>query len=313
MTRAWLVIDSGGTKTHFALVSPQGEWLQESYGAGIGRVVDEEFEPLDEFACQAKQAAGEAMVEKVVVNLGGKNEKQVKRVLSDCFPEAAVAVFRESGGVLADAMRARYGADAIVLLGTGAITIARGAHGLLIFDGWGANMGDVASGYWIGLEAIRRSLLELEGEKPLSSLAKMVTGMETPFSDEDTGEKVMQLRDQARAHIGMPLERARVASFCKVASACAQEGDESALNIFSDAGSGLGDTVIRALKKSGCIHHPRVLVIGGVARIAHLWGKAFEEKLKAAFSEASWESRDCDILEGAVIYAQNMKIGGKKA
>ncbi|MBQ3066422.1 MAG: hypothetical protein IJD18_00180, partial [Clostridia bacterium] len=77
--------------------------------------------------------------------------------------------------------------------------------------------------------------------------------------------------------------------------------------------SGLGDTVIRALKKSGCTHHPRVLVIGGVARTSHLWGKAFEEKLKAAFPEASWESRDCDILEGAVIYAQNMKIGGKKA
>lgn len=306
MNENWLLIDSGGTKSHIMLTASDGEILNETVCPGIGLAVDHENEPLDDFSGVIRSLCEGVRVDRAVVNLGGKNNRQVYNVLADCVPGADIHVLRESSGVLADSMRAHFGADVIVLMGTGVIVIGRGSKGMFIADGWGVNIGDVASGYWIGLQAIQRSLAALEDPDAWTPLAAEVTGHSAPFAAADTGDVQMQLRDQARAHIGLPLDRARVAALTKKVRQFAESGDPMALSILNDAGTGMANTVARTLKACGREEAPRVLVIGGVAGLSHLWGDAFDQRLKSLFPQAEWEARQCDILEGCKAYAQNL-------
>lgn len=306
MSENWLLIDSGGTKSHIMLTASDGEILNETVCPGIGLAVDLENEPLDEFSGVIRTLCEDVHVDRAVVNLGGKNERQVHNVIAGCLPGTEVHVLRESSGILADAMRAHFGADVIVLMGTGVIVIGRGPKGMFIADGWGVNIGDVASGYWIGLQAIQRSLKALEDPFAWTPLAAEVTGHAVPFTAAETGDRQMQLRDQARAHIGLPLDRARVAALTRKVRQFAEKGDPMAVSILNDAGSGMADTVARTLRACGREEAPRVLIIGGVAGLSHLWGDAFDQRLKALFPQAAWEARQCDILDGCKAYAQNL-------
>lgn len=304
METVWLLVDSGGSKTHFVLTDPEGNFLKEAFSSGVGKSVDPVDEPLEEFSCEVRKLCRDFEVSCAAANLGGKNEFQLRRVLEECLPDAQIYVLRESSGVLADAMREAYHADVIVLLGTGAITIGSGPKGKFIADGWGCNIGDVASGYWIGMEAIRRSLNMLEMPEHVSSLASEITGRGEVFSPVADGIEMMRMRDAVRSHIGLPLERARVADFARTVRKHAEAGDILSLGILDDAGTGLADTVVRTLNVCGAGRTPHVLVVGGVASMAHLWGHSFERRLKNVYPGASWEARHCDILEGALAYAK---------
>lgn len=311
MDTVWLLIDSGGSKTHFALVNSEGYILKEAFSLGIGKIVDDVDMPLDEFTYEVNRLCQGLNVSCAVANLGGKNEFQLRRILGECLPNARIYVLRESSGVLANVMRESYCADVIVLMGTGTIAIGSGPKGSFIADGWGCNIGDTASGYWIGMEAIRRSLNALEAPEQFSSLASEITGRDDAFFPVEDNNMIMRMRDAVRSYIGLPLERTQVAGYAVIVRKHAEAGDLLSLSILDDAGTGLADTVLRTLNICGVDRKPHVLIIGGIASMAHLWGNSFERRLNKAYPGASWEARHCDILEGALAYARQQMSRGE--
>lgn len=48
------------------------------------------------------------------------------------------------------------------------------------------------------------------------------------------------------------------------------------------------------------------LIIDGVTILPHLWGDAFDNRLKAHFPQAARKARQCDIPDGCKAYAQNL-------
>ena len=298
-----LVIDSGGSKTHAVLYSPEGRIISEKSFGGFGYAIDEPDVDLPELAEQLSSLVGENgdSVRAVCANLGGKNDGQIRNILKRLFSKAAIAVIRESSGILMNEIRISEQADAVLLAGTGSIVLAAGSNGYFVSDGWGAEIGDAGSGYWIGREAVRASLMQLEGNEPLSILARKITGFSKPMDAGSTPDCLMTLRDAARTNI-RPMDRAGIARFSRICAEAAEQGDRQALDILTRAGAFLARTCVRALKKVSAPQNAKILMIGGLANCSAYIGAGFESEIKNYSHEAVWYSKQVDLTVGAYHY-----------
>lgn len=306
MTSYILTVDTGGSKTLISLFNQNGDFINDVRCAGVGVSYDSksDFSPISDALNELMDKKDFHHVKKVVINLGGTNTEEVRRVFSSYFPSARTEVFRESSGVIMSALREAEGADAILMAGTGSIALSKGKKGSIITDGWCPNIGDDGSGYWIGLEAISRSLKSLEKEESLSPLAKLITGREFPFSPVENTEELMLLRDNVRTRF-MPLNRASVAKLAKHAAIFSREGDLMATEIFNDAGIALAKTVLRGIKLAGCGDNAKIFVSGGLINCIDLWGNSFNLTLKSESKNYSWYTGTSDLTKGALYYAIN--------
>jgi N-acetylglucosamine kinase-like BadF-type ATPase len=201
-----LTVDTGGSKTELTLFDAAGNELvcQKCSGLGTAHTALLPVDALGESVLPLLGDRAPSCVGCVVINVGGSNTAQLEQAFASLFPHARVSAYRESSGIIMSALCDAEQADALLMAGTGSIAISKGPRRSMITDGWCPNVGDLGSGYWIGLEAIRRSVLSLENGQPLSPLAKEVTGFEHPFGAfESTGQQ-MELRDRVRARF-MPL------------------------------------------------------------------------------------------------------------
>ena len=285
MKEAFLTLDTGGSKSHVMLTDLCGDTIAESYFAGCGLSSDSDIELLPQLKreidkMRSAEGIASLTVKRAVVNLGGKNKNQIQRTLAACLPGTPIDIFRESEGVLAQEMGKAYGANAVLLAGTGFIAIAWGPDRRFVADGWGREIGDAGSGYDIGIRAIRRSLQALEEEGPLPLIAQRITGRSMPLRAEEPMDTQMKIRDAVRANF-MPLQRERVAALTKTVSECAACGDEAAKEIFQAAGRAMAKTVLRALSKADC-GEARILIAGGLTNCSAYWKEEFEKAVHAS-------------------------------
>lgn len=301
-----VTVDTGGTKTQITLFDKDGNKLSDARCKGIG--VTHESDAETKFLTEALNFLMEKRcftdVSKVIINVGGTNIEQIKDALSSHFSNARIEAYRESSGVIMSAICDCENADVLLMAGTGSIALAKGEKGNIITDGWCPNIGDFGSGYWIGLEAISRSLLSLEKSEPLSSLAKTITGRNAPFAAMEDTSRQMAMRDEVRSHF-MPLERSAVAKLTRVVADCARCGDQMAIDIFRDAGKELAKTVIRAMNIAECKENSVILVSGGVTACSELWKESFNETLKKEKENCIWRIGEADMTKGALHYALN--------
>ena len=180
MIKKLLAADIGGSKTRVQLLDIHGNILSETVTTGVAYATDEvaPLPPLENLlaAIEEKETVAAA-----AVNLGGKNTEQVSLSFRKFFPDIPIKIFRESEGTAAYALGREFGAQIILMAGTGAIAVGSAEEKYVITGGWGAHIGDDGSGYDIGLQAIRMTLRALDKKENLSSLAQFISGWETPL------------------------------------------------------------------------------------------------------------------------------------
>ena len=188
------------------------------------------------------------------------------------FPNAQVRVERESGGVIARAILSEYGANILVMAGTGCIAFARFRGKERVLGGWGYDIGDEGSGYYIGRKAVGYALRELDGEagKELSLFTRTVFQESEPFISSSF-EEFPKKRDSARGKLVR--DRRGIAALSKVVATCAREGCPLSLRVLKENAEELGALV--SLASAGEEEEIRVVINGGVAVIADLWQDAF--------------------------------------
>ena len=159
-----LTIDTGGSKSKLALFTLDGACVADGRCEGMGYVGEKKggFPFLKAVLKKLLNDIPFSSVETVVINLGGTNTEQLTAEFQSLFPLATIKAYRESSGVIMSAFCKAEAVNAILMAGTGTIALAIGDNGSVITDGWGPGVGDLGSGYWIGLEAIVRSLKMLE-------------------------------------------------------------------------------------------------------------------------------------------------------
>lgn len=280
-SKAFLTVDSGGSKTGLSLYTEDGALIREGKARGFGLAED-----CDQVLWEARQTLSDFCagyeITHAVCNLGGKNKKQIEKTFRSAFSNAAPKVFRESEGTVGLELCKMYGAEVTLMVGTGAIAIARAGDKAVISGGWGANISDGGSGYQLGLDAIRLALREIDGMGELSLLTQTLTGISEPPKPMDAVE-YCNFRDKVRQSL-MPFDRAHIASFAKTVFDCARRGDPQSLELYRKVGLDLAELVLSAAKKAGgelkC-----AVVNGGMVNGKEFFAESFEEKLKGEYGD----------------------------
>lgn len=275
----YLAIDIGGSKSKFVVFDKQRFEIDCVEIPGVGLACDSD-EDIPLFRKTILGITEKHSVSSVAVNLGGKNKGQIYRIIKECIPNIPISVYRESEGNAALAFGKLYDAEVVLLAGTGTIAIASSPTGeRIVSGGWGMNISDAGSGYYIGMEAIRRSLLALDKRGSLSEMEKEITGCTTPILPNDNVDSVCLLRDKVRSHLS-PFDRKHIASYAKLVVKHGENGEPDALLLLKDAGIHMGLLVVDCANKLLPYEIKKVAVSGGLVNCCQFWREEFEKTVR---------------------------------
>ena len=172
-----LGIDGGASATKWALRYSDG-----SYKEGTAEAIDGHiYRPaskarLENVLRQIRYECGSVEINSIVAGitgLGGESEKDVHNLFSTIFPSSKIALMTDI--VLGYRANLNLGEGIFLYAGTGSIAIHLKESGEMIrVGGWGYLLGDEGAGYWIGREAIRRTLKLMDTGKKLGNLHNAV-------------------------------------------------------------------------------------------------------------------------------------------
>ena len=303
--KAFLTIDSGGSKTVLALYTCEGVFIKDGRSRGFG-IAEDSNSVLEE----AKQVLSDFCfgyeISHIICNLGGKNKNQIEKTLKFAFPYANTKVFRESEGTFGLELCRMYSAEVTLMAGTGAIAIAPVGNKAVISGGWGANISDKGSGYQLGLDAVRLALEELDGTDEFSLLTKSLTGIkEAPKAMN--AKDYCDFRDSVR-HSLLPFDRAHIASFARTVYDCSRLGDKRSIELYEKAGLDLAELVITCSRKAQA-ELSCVVTNGGMVNGKEFWMKSFEERLKNEYGAVKVHYLTNGINEAMCCMAEKMIKG----
>ncbi|RYM05808.1 hypothetical protein EWH99_05200 [Sporolactobacillus sp. THM7-7] len=178
MVRYYLGIDGGGTKTDAVLFSSEGGIVQRVIGAGTNpnSIHDEQVtERFQDIFLKLMSHNRPDSVTGCFAGLAGSDHPAITRKLARCIRQACPVPI-DHLQVGNDAMNALWsgtegGPGLVVIAGTGSIAYGMQRNGKdFRIGGWGYLFGDEGSGYDIGREAIRCTLMSYDGRKPKTQL-----------------------------------------------------------------------------------------------------------------------------------------------
>jgi N-acetylglucosamine kinase-like BadF-type ATPase len=231
----YLGIDAGASATQWALINENGlvaSGVQEAMDGHLYRQasVDRMKKVLSEIA----QEISGIKVSSVYMGITG--------VMHDGSIENEIdGVFNCRSTVVSDielAYRANFSAGEGILLyaGTGSVSYAIDQRGEVHkIGGWGYLLGDEGAGYWIGKEAIRLALFQLESKKTIleGSLSHQVLNA-MQANDWETVKTFVYAKD-----------RSEIAALSRIVDSAATSGDADAVSILNKAASHLAELVDR--------------------------------------------------------------------
>ncbi len=181
------------------------------------------------------------------------------------------------------------GTGAVVAIGTGAVAVGLGPGGLTPVDGLGYWLGDDGGGAWIGRRALRHALAAGAGRGPATLL---LAAAEDRYGELARLPGTLAVGDDVAA---------TTAGFAADVVACAERGDELALEVLDAAASALVETVTAAARGSGV---DQVTAVGGLASVALLterWLHRLPDDLTVVPARGS-------ALDGAVLLAERRDL-----
>lgn len=246
----WVLINDSGTLASGRRDAMDGHIYREASLERMRRVLAEIAEETKSFKVSAVYMGITGVVQ------DGSIEKEIEsyfqcpsRVVSD-IELAYRANFADGEGIL-------------LYAGTGSVAYAINenseAHKI---GGWGYLLGDEGAGYWIGKEAIRLSIFEIENK---------VKTLEGSLSDRILKEIQADDWSGIKAFV-YSKDRADIAALSKIVDQAAELGDSEAISILKKAASHLGDLVNRT---DGILSQKSLPVkfTGGISGSKFLYGE----------------------------------------
>ena len=235
----YLGIDAGASATKWALINENGpvaSGVREAMDGHLYR--DSSLDRMRKVLSEISKEIKGIKVDSVFMGITGVvHDGSINREIDK--------VFKSSSKVVSDielAYRANFAdGDGILLYaGTGSVAYAIDEKGAIHqIGGWGYLLGDEGAGYWIGKEAIRIALFNIESKKHIeeSSLAGRILN-EINAHDWNSVKAFVYSQD-----------RSAIAALSKIVDLAAQSGDSDALNILSKAAGHLAELVDRMDKQ----------------------------------------------------------------
>ncbi|TPV58313.1 ATPase [Aestuariibacter sp. GS-14] len=290
--RYWVGIDGGGTKCRAVLFSEQGDALAEGLG-GPANIARYKALALDAMLDAVKAAVAQAGLEfdevstssTVCAGLAGAFLPSSRQLLSQWQHPFGNFVFTSD---LQIALLGAHGGQdgAVMIAGTGscAATLCKvnGDFRVKQVGGYGFQLGDQASGAWLGRQAVQQALLHADAIVEAPGIYTLVTGFYQCQSATDIVDRLNQ---------GQPGEFAQLAPGLFALA----KHDEQARQLLQS-----GAEYLNALAKSALTDASLKLVfLGGLAeKWTPLLNTDIQKRLIQPLHSAEW---------GAMFYARTLQ------
>ena len=231
----YLGIDAGASATKWTLINENG-----TVASGVCEAMDGHLY-REASVSRMRKVLGEISNE-----IKGKKVSSVFMGVTGVTHDGSIekeinTVFHSKSTVVSDielAYRANFAdGDGILLYaGTGSVAFAIDEYASVHqIGGWGYLLGDDGAGYWIGKEAIRFALFQIESKKviPASSFTDQIL-QSINAHDWDTVKGFVYSQD-----------RSAIAALSKIVDSAASNGDTDALTILNKAAGHLAELVSR--------------------------------------------------------------------
>jgi N-acetylglucosamine kinase-like BadF-type ATPase len=190
------------------------------------------------------------------------------------------------------------GPGILQIAGTGSNTVGRAPDGSReCAGGWSSRLGDEGSGYWIGVNSLRRALHAYDRDQPTRILEVVGKIWGTKTIDE-------------LVNIGDSTPGPDFAALAPAISELAEEGDKVALGVLKQAADDLVETVLLVRSKLRNKHHLTeevpVAWIGSIVGKARLVREAFYAGLKAGAPNMPILQEEVDGIVGALWRANRL-------
>lgn len=299
--QAVLGIDGGGTRTRASIVDGERVLAHTESGSikrlRVGEKVAEANlrTLLKEVYAQAGVTGVRAATAGVASATMPGVPEWITAVLKDFHAERIEVVGDE---VIALDAAFRGGPGILQIAGTGSNTIGRAADGSReTAGGYSSRLGDEGSGYWIGVNSVRRALHAHDREEPTQILKKVGEIWGTP-SLEDL------------VNLGDSTPGPDFAALAPAINKLAEAGDLVAVEILQQAAADLVEFVLlvraKLRRKHGIAGEVPVAWTGGVVEGMTLVREAFFAGLHAAAPEMPVASGPAVSLNGALWRAKRL-------
>jgi glucosamine kinase len=296
-----LGIDGGGTNTRAAIVA-DGKIIANGQNGSIKRL---------RVGAEIAEANLRTLLKDVFSQAGVKGVDTaccgVASAAMPGIPEWITAVFHEFGvkqsEVVGDEVIAldaafKGGPGILQIAGTGSNCIGRDANGgRESAGGWSSRLGDEGSGYWIGVNSLRRALHAYDREEPQAVLKRVGEIWGTPTIDE-------------LINVGDATPGPDFAALAPTINELAEAGDPVAVGILKQAAADLVGFVLlvrsKLKRKHNIAGEVPVAWTGSVIEKMGMVREAFFAGLKAGAPEMPVQTEATVSLEGAIWRAERM-------
>lgn len=280
-----LGIDSGATKTTCAIANEKFEVLGVGEaGPGNYHVVGVELARKNvELAIKRARLVGDLGRKKIDIGcfgMAGLMTEKDREVISNFIKSLDVAEEYEiANDTVIGYYAATLGKPGIgVVAGTGSMAYGSDGKGTeALSGGWGWIIGDEGSAFYIARKALMRVTKAVDGRAENTKLVELAK----KHFGEATFDKTIKV-----IYHDLPRPQA-IASFAKLVSKAAQNGDEAAKKILVDAGKELAILAEAVARKVSIVNQPITIGgVGGVWQSSIVW-KVFKEELKKKLPRAT--------------------------
>ena len=272
MNGVFVGIDAGASSTKWVIYNEEGSLLKRGRSGPVdGHIYREESKQLLNSLLEELKSEISGSVIGVCAGITGASEvdsknKSIHGLFEAAFPESQITIYLDVSLGYETNFQNEQGI--YLYAGTGSIVISRNQQGdLHAVGGWGYLLGDEGAGYWIGREAIRHVLFEIEQECEESRIREIFNGIILDINREELLKYAFSHSREDIAHLAKPL------------ASLADLGDQKAIEILKQSARHLADLVFRAEKIS---HQTPAKVVfgGGIAQVGKVLISEIEKVLK---------------------------------
>jgi N-acetylglucosamine kinase-like BadF-type ATPase len=294
-----LGIDGGGTRTRASILA-RGQLLAHAENGSIKRLrvgAEAAEANLRALLKEVYAQAGVTSVYAGSVGVASASMPGVTEWITAVFHDFAVAHSEVVGDEVIALDAAFHGGPGILqIAGTGSNTIGRAPDGSReSAGGWSSRLGDEGSGYWIGVNALRRALKAHDREQPTKILQRVGEIWGTPSLDD-------------LINLGDATPGPDFAALAPAIHELAEAGDAVAREVLAQAAADLVEFVLlvrsKLRRKHNLAGEVPIAWTGGVIEHMPLVRNAFFAGLKAAAPEMPVAQESVVSLEGAIWRAQ---------
>lgn len=287
----YIAIDSGGTKVIAVLYD---EYFRPKAISRVGSF-RANTTPPEQIQKNMKRLIMELGLTPgtVIHQISGITTEEFVSFVSDTCEVLQVDLLGElSAGLCAAGI---FGDGIQALSGTGSNSAAHFQGKNYFAGGYGANISDIGSGFWIGREALKSAIADFEGYGSHTILTEMLSA-HLGGNRDSFREAIFSIYNNDMSSIS-----SQVAACSQVVSRAAEQGDSTAIGILQSAGKLLAKQTIALIKKHHIPDYVPLTVSGNVWRSHYAFMSSFMKDILEQSTERPIKLPMFEPIVGVII------------